>query len=77
MRVLTIFSTIVLPLSLLISILSLDGFDLNNLTSIPKYFGLLMIIMFTITGISLFLFWKKQWIFSKEKITVGDDDANA
>ncbi len=77
MRVLTIFSTIVLPLSLLISILSLDGFDLNNLTSIPKYFGLLMIIMLTITGISLFLFWKKQWIFSKEKITVGDDDANA
>src|SRR5215213_193652 len=77
MRVLTVFSTIVLPLSLLTSILNLDGFDLNNLTSIPKYFGLLMIIMLTITGIPLFLFWKKQWIFSKEKITVGDNDANA
>jgi magnesium transporter len=77
MRVLTIFSTIILPLSLLISILSLDGFDLNNLTSIPKYFGLLIIIMLTITGISLFLFWKKQWIFSKEKIIIGDNDTNA
>ena len=40
MRVLTIFSTIILPLSLLISILSLQGFDLNNLTTIPKYFSL-------------------------------------
>ncbi len=77
MRVLTIFSTIVLPLSLLISMLSLEGFDLNNLTTVPKYFGLLMIIMLMITGISLFLFWKKQWIFSKEKMIVGENDTKA
>ena len=76
MRVLTIFSTIILPLSLLISILGLQGFDLNNLSSIPKYFGLLIIIMLTITGVSLFLFWKKQWIFSKEKMIIGDNDTN-
>ena len=36
MRVLTIFSTIILPLSLLISILSLQGFDLNNLNNYTK-----------------------------------------
>lgn len=76
MRVLTIFSTIILPLSLLISILGLQGFDLNNLSSIPKYFGLLIITMLTITGVSLFLFWKKQWIFSKEKMIIGDNDTN-
>jgi magnesium transporter len=66
MKVLTIFSTIVLPISLLISILSLQGFDLNNLTTLPKYFYLLVILMFGITAISLFIFWKKGWIFPKE-----------
>ena len=76
MRVLTIFSTIILPLSLLISMLSLEGFDLNNLTFIPKHLGLLIIIMLTITGVSLFLFWKKQWIFSKEKMIIVDNDTN-
>lgn len=32
MRILTIFSTIVLPATLLVSILELQGFDINNLT---------------------------------------------
>ena len=70
MRVLTIFSTIILPLSLLISILSLQGFDLNNITTLPKYFYFLVVLMLGITVISLFIFWKKRWIFSKD-ITVG------
>lgn len=66
MRVLTIFSTIILPLSLLISILGLQGFNLSNPTIVPKYFYLLIIIMVSITAISLFIFWKKNWIFSKD-----------
>jgi magnesium transporter len=70
MRVLTIFSTIILPLSLLISVLSLQGFDLNNLAAVPKYFYLLMILMFGITAISLYIFWKKGWIFPKD-IRIG------
>ncbi len=76
MRVLTIFSTIALPISLLIGMLGLEGFDLNNLTVLPKYFSLLIIIMLAIAGISLLIFWKKQWIFSKEKIVIGDNDTN-
>src|SRR6476646_12060009 len=48
MRILTIFSTIILPLSLLISILSLQGFDLNNLNNLPKYFYFLVVLMFGI-----------------------------
>jgi magnesium transporter len=66
MRVLTIFSTIILPLSLLVSILSLQGFDLNNISTIPKYFYFLIIAMILITAISLFIFWKKHWIFSRD-----------
>jgi magnesium transporter len=66
MRVLTIFSTIILPLSLLVSILSLQGFDLNNISTLPKYFYFLILVMISITAISLFIFWKKRWIFSKD-----------
>lgn len=62
MKILTIFSTIVLPLTLIISIFSLQGFDLNNITMIPKDFGLLLVFMGTITGITLLFFWKKKWI---------------
>ncbi|MGN6614089.1 MAG: magnesium transporter CorA family protein [Candidatus Nitrosocosmicus sp.] len=74
MKILTIFSTIVLPLSLLISIFSLQGFDLNNLAVIPKYFYILIIIMVIITGLSLFVFWKKGWIFSRETRTIEKRD---
>ena len=76
MRVLTIFSTIILPLSLLISVLSLQGFDLNNLTTIPKYFYFLVVLMFGITFISLCIFWKKRWIFSNEKTIIDNKDSD-
>jgi len=66
MKILTIFSTIILPLSLILSIFSLQGFDLNNITIIPKDFDILVVVMVTITGISLLFFWKKKWILSKD-----------
>lgn len=65
MKILTIFSAIILPLSLLLSIFSIQGFDMNNITIFPKDFILLVSIMVTITGITLLFFWKKQWIFSQ------------
>jgi magnesium transporter len=67
MRVLTIFSAIVLPLSLLIGVLGLQGFDLNNLDTLPRYLGFLVLVMLAIAIISLFVFWKKKWIFSYDK----------
>jgi magnesium transporter len=74
MRVLTIFSAIVLPLSLLIGVLGLQGFDLNNLHTLPRYLGFLVIVMLAITIISLFVFWKKKWIFSYEKEVLSKDN---
>ncbi len=73
MRVLTIFSAIVLPLSLLIGVLGLQGFDLNNLDTIPRYLGFLVIVMLVITIVSLFVFWKKKWIFSYDKEILNQD----
>ena len=67
MRILTVFSTIILPLSLMISIFSMEGFNLNNLTLIPRHFGIVVVVMVIMIGISLFLLWKKNWILSKDK----------
>jgi magnesium transporter len=62
MRVLTVFSSILLPLTFLTSIFGMQGFDLNNIHSIPQGFIILLIAM-TIISIALFyMFWKKQWI---------------
>ncbi|HEY6534955.1 MAG TPA: CorA family divalent cation transporter [Candidatus Nitrosocosmicus sp.] len=66
MKILTIFSTIVLPLSLFTSIYILQGLDLNNFTTLPKYFYYLTLIMIIIEGVTLGIFWKKQWIFKKD-----------
>jgi magnesium transporter len=74
MRVLTIFSAIALPLALLLGVLSLEGFDLNNLHILPRYLGFLVIVMLAITIISLFVFWKKKWIFSYEKEILSKDN---
>ncbi len=74
MRVLTIFSAIVLPLSLLLGVLGLQGFDLNNLDEPPKYLGILVTIMLAVTVLSLFVFWKKKWIFSYDKEITKQDN---
>ena len=76
MRVLTIFSTIILPLSLLIGIFSMEGFNLNNLTLIPRHFGILVVVMITMIGISLFLLWKKNWILSKDMKFNNEDETD-
>ena len=62
MRILTVFSSILLPLTFLTSIFGMQGFDLNNIHSIPPGFTILLIAM-TIISIALFyMFWKRQWI---------------
>ena len=73
MRVLTIFSAIILPLSLLIGVLDLQGFDLNNLYALPRYLGFLVTVMLAITVISLIVFWRKKWIFSYDKEILNQD----
>lgn len=47
------------PLSLLIGIFSLEGFDLNDLTLIPRDFGILVMVMATMIGM-LYFFLEKE-----------------
>jgi len=46
----------------------MQGFDLNNIHSIPQGFTVLLIAM-TIISVALFyMFWKRHWIFVSGKI---------
>lgn len=54
----------------------MEGFDLYNLTLIPRHFGILVMVMATMIGISLFLLWKKNWILSKDLKLNNEDEIN-
>lgn len=43
----------------------MEGFNLNNLTLIPRHFGIVVVVMVIMIGFSLFLLWKKNWTLSK------------
>src|SRR5918995_6829759 len=62
MRILTVFSSILLPLTFLTSIFGMEGFDLNNIHSIPQGFTVLLIVMIAIAVALFYMFWKRQWI---------------
>jgi magnesium transporter len=65
MRILTIFTVILLPLTLIAGIYGMNGVDLQNLQTIPTGFFVLLAIMVVIAIGLLLFFIKKQWLFSK------------
>jgi magnesium transporter len=77
MRILTVFSVVLLPLSFVTGIFSMSGFDLENISYIPGGFSVVAGVLAAIAGISLFIFWKRGWIFVREGynvIDILDDD---
>jgi len=67
MKLLTIFTVILLPLTLIAGIYGMNGLDLNNLDELPSGFVIIFISMVSI-GIGLLVFFiKKQWIFVREQ----------
>jgi magnesium transporter len=67
MKVLTIFTVILLPLGLITGIYGMNGLDLNKLDSLPAGFILVIITMVCVGGGLLFFFIKKQWLFVREQ----------
>ena len=62
MRILTIFTVILLPLALIAGIYGMNGIDLKNITEIPLGFLVVLATMaFMAVGLILF-FVKKRWI---------------
>jgi magnesium transporter len=77
MRILTIFSVVLLPLSFVTGIFSMSGFNLENVSDIPGGFAIVAGVLAAIAAISLFIFWKRGWIFVREDYSVIDMlDAN-
>jgi magnesium transporter len=66
MRILAIFSAILLPLTFISGVYGMNGLDLNNINSLPAGFLIIILTMAIVVAV-LFLFFKqKQWIFAKQ-----------
>ena len=65
MRILTIFTVIILPLTLIAGIYGMNGVDLQNLGTLPTGFFAVIAIMVVIAIGLLLFFIKKQWLLSK------------
>ena len=62
MRILTIFTVILLPLALIVGIYGMNGIDLKNITEIPLGFVVVLATM-AVTVIAFVLFFiRKRWI---------------
>lgn len=68
MRMLTIFSALLLPLTFITSIFGMSGYDLQNPSQIPIGFWMVVTIMVLISVITLLLFKRKQWILNSKHI---------
>jgi magnesium transporter len=67
MKTLTIFTVILLPLTLIAGVYGMNGVDVTNPGNISIGF---IIVLVSMTAIAAFLFWyfkKKQWIMAKEE----------
>jgi magnesium transporter len=67
MKMLTIFTVILLPLTLIAGIYGMNGLDLNNIQAVPSGFIIVIITMIGIGVGLLMLFIKKQWLLIREK----------
>jgi magnesium transporter len=67
MRILTIFTAILLPLTLIPGIYGMYALDLTNIGTIPTGF---LVVVFIMIVMAILLFWyfkQKQWIMSRDK----------
>ena len=67
MRILTIFSVILLPLTLIAGIYGMNGLDLSHLSNFQAGFVTVILTMGVIALQLLLFFKQKQWIFIKER----------
>ena len=66
MRILTVFSVIILPLTLIVGIYGMNGLDVTKLSYIPQGLFIVLVTMALISILLLIFFKHKQWIFTKE-----------
>ncbi len=74
MKVLAVFSAIMLPLSLIAGVYGMNFDNMPELHSRYGYFGALF-LMFAIAAGLLFYFWRKGWIFERDEQILETDPA--
>jgi magnesium transporter len=74
MRTLTIFASILLPLTLVASIYGMNGLDLDSLAKIPSGFIVVLISMAVIMIAMIYLFKKKKWIILRGNKALPKDN---
>lgn len=74
MRTLTIFASVLLPLTLVASIYGMNGLDLNSLAKIPSGFIVVLISMAVIMIAMIYLFKKKKWIILRGNKALPKDN---
>lgn len=67
MKLLTIFTVILLPMTLIAGIYGMNGLSLDKLESFPTGFITVVITMILISGGLIAFFIKKQWLLVREK----------
>lgn len=74
MRTLTIFASVLLPLTLVASIYGMNGLDLDSLAKIPSGFIVVLISMAVIMIAMIYLFKKKKWIILRGNKALPKDN---
>lgn len=74
MRTLTIFASVLLPLTLVASIYGMNGLDLNSLAKIPSGFIAVLISMAVIMSAMIYFFKKKKWIILRGNKALPKDN---
>lgn len=74
MRTLTIFASVLLPLTLVASIYGMNGLDLNSLAKIPSGFIAVLISMAVIMIAMIYFFKKKKWIILRGNKALPKDN---
>jgi Mg2+ and Co2+ transporter CorA len=71
MRILTIFNTIFLPLTVVAAIYGINGIELMSIIGLAEGFAIVAMTMIVTIVFTLLFFKKKRWIFN------SDDDFNS
>jgi magnesium transporter len=72
MRTLTIFTAILLPLTLITGIYGMNGLDLADIGNIPIGFAIVVITMIVMAALLFWVFKQNQWIMSSNDHDNGD-----
>ncbi len=67
MRLLTLFSAILLPLSFIVGLFGMNGIDLNNLSHVSVGVITVIVVMSAIVLAMFFYFRKKEWILYRDQ----------